>query len=59
MDFERVEARIFTYVSSKRRSLEGCNFFQRNLSTLSMENVSLRLLFDYIYFASGRESKKY
>lgn len=52
MDFERVESsrgeRIFTYVSSKRRSSEGCNFFQRNLSTLPMKNVSLRLLSDYI-----------
>lgn len=51
MDFERVESRredFYVRIEAKRRSSEGCNFFQRNLSTLPMKNVSSRLSSDYI-----------
>lgn len=69
MDFERAESRredfyVRTYVSSKRRSLEGCNFFQRELSTVSSGKrffywIIIRLYLDFASEKAGREYEKY
>lgn len=65
MDFERAESRredfyVRTYVSSKRRSLEGCNFFQREF--INRFQWKTFLLLDYypiiFRFCIGKSWKK-